>query len=290
MPLVPGHEFAGEVVEFGKNVKGISEGDRITALPLFPCGECPPCLCGRPNACERPRIIGLMNNGAFSEYMLIKASAELFKIPETVSDEIASLTEPLAVCMQGIDLSGIRPGQTAAVLGPGPIGLLTVQLLRSAGAGQIVVTGTGADERRLEIAEQMGADVIINVDREDPVQKVKEIAGSLDFVFEATGVASTLSQGLQMVKGGGKVMVIGIHKDNATFDTIDLVRRQKSLIGVYGYDRNTWQRCLSLMSSGKVDLAPIITHRFPLSDGKRGFELASNKTAAKVVFVPDHSA
>ncbi len=287
MPLVIGHEFAGEVVEFGGKVKGVSKGDRITAIPNFACGECEFCIAGRPNACRNRYGLGLRSNGAFSEYMLIKGCAEILKIPDNVSDEIASLTEPLAVCLQGIDLSGIKPGETAAVFGPGPIGLLTIQLLKAAGAGQIIATGTGADGRRLEIAEQLGADVIININKEDPVKKIREIAGKLDFVFEATGIASTISEGLQMVKWGGKVMVIGIHADNATFDTIDLVRRQKSLIGVYGYDKNTFRRCLSLMSSGKVDLSPIITHRFPFSQGKEGFELASNKSAAKVVFVPE---
>ena len=287
MPLIPGHEYAGEVVEFGKKVQGVSKGDRITSLPAFSCGECEMCTAGRADACKNRYILGLMNDGAFREYMVIKGTAEIFKIPANVSDEMASLTEPLAVCLQGIDLSGIKPGQTAAVFGPGPIGLLTIHLLKSAGAGQIIATGTNADERRLEIARQMGADVIINIDKEDPVKKVKEIAGSLDFVFEATGIASTINQGMQMVKWGGKVMVIGIHKDNATIDTIDLVRRQKTIVGVYGYDKGIWARCLKLMSSGKVDLSPIITHRLPFSQGAEGFELASNKTAAKVVFVPE---
>jgi len=287
MPLVIGHEFAGEVVEIGGKVKKVAKGDHVTALPGFACGECEFCTTGQPNACKKRYILGLMSDGAFSEYMLIKGTADIFKIPENVSDEIASLTEPLAVCLQGIDLSGIKPGQTAAVFGPGPIGLLTIQLLKAAGAGKIIATGTSADARRLEIAEKMGAEVVINVDKEDPVKKVREIAGSLDFVFEATGIATTISQGLQMVKRGGKVMVIGIHKDNATFDTIDLVRQQKSIIGVYAYDRNTWRRCLALMSSGKVDLSHLITHRFPFSRGAEGFELASNKTAAKVVFIPE---
>ena len=287
MPIIPGHEFAGEVMEFGGQVQGLSKGDRITALPAFTCGECPACISGRSAFCEKRTVLGLMSNGAFSEYMTIKQTADIFKIPDNVSDEMASLTEPLAVCMQGIDLSGIKPGQTAAVFGPGPIGLLTIQLLKTAGAGQIIATGTSADENRLEIAKQLGADVIINIDKDDPVKKVKEMAGSLDFVFEATGIASTINQGLQMVRRGGKVMVIGIHKDNATFDTIDLVRQQKSLIGVYGYDKITWRRCLKLMSSGKLDPTPIITHRMPFSQGEQGFELAANKTAAKVVFVPE---
>ncbi len=287
MPLVIGHEFAGEVVEIGGNVKGVAKGDRITALPGFACGECEFCQMGRVKDCKNHQVLGLRHNGAFSEYMRIKGTADILKIPDNVSDEIAALIEPLAVCLRGFDLSGIKPGQSAAVFGPGPIGLLMIQLLKAAGAGQIIVTGTSADGRRFEIAKQLGADVIIDVSKEDPVKRIKEIAGSLDFVFEATGISRTISQGLQMLHWGGKVIVIGIHAENTTFDTIDLVRQQKSIIGVYGYDSNIWRRCLALMSSGKVDLSPVITHQFSFSQGIEGFELASNKTAAKVIFGPE---
>ena len=112
-------------------------------------------------------------------------------------------------------------------------------------------------------------------------------AGTLDFVFEATGIPHTISQGLQILKKGGKVMVVGIHADEASFDPIDLVRHSKSLIGVYGYERNTWSRALRLMSTGKINIAPISTHRLPFSRGKEGFELALSRIAAKVVFVPE---
>ena len=124
--------------------------------------------------------------------------------------------------------------------------------------------------------------------------KIRLIKGRGTVLSPSRVQVETHDNGLIEVEGdklilatGSKVMVIGIHADNATFDTIDLVRRQKSIIGVYGYDKNTFRRCLSLMSSGKVDLSPIITHRFPFSQGKEGFELASNKSAAKVVFVPE---
>ena len=287
MPVVLGHEFAGEVVEIGEKIRGVSRGDRITALPFMPCGECEFCLMGKVDICKQNYVLGLTRNGAFAEYMLIKGGAEILKIPDNVSHEVASLCEPLAITLNGIDLSGIKPGQTAAVFGPGPIGLLTVQLLKAAGAGQIIVTGTSADGRRLDIAQQLGADIIIDVEKEDPVKQVRKVAGHLDFVFEATGIPQTISQGLQMLKNGGKVMIIGIHARKATFDPIDLVRRSKSLIGVYGYDRNTWLRALTLMSAGKINLDPIITHRLPFSQGVKGFELAVSKTAAKVVFGPE---
>jgi threonine dehydrogenase-like Zn-dependent dehydrogenase len=163
---------------------------------------------------------------------------------------------------------------------------LTVQLLKAAGTSQIIVTGTSVDKRRFEIAEQMGADAIINVDNEAPIKRTREIAGRLDCVFEATGVPHTISQGLRLVKNGGKVVVIGIHSGDASFDPIDLVRRRKSLIGAYAFDKDTWKRALALMSTGRIDIAPIITHHLPLSRGEEGFKLAASRKAAKVLFVP----
>ena len=286
-PVIPGHEFAGEVVEIGDRISSVSIGDRITAVPSMPCSECEACRTGRVDECKDRYNIGMRKNGAFAEYMLIKGSAEILKIPDNVSIETASMTEPLVVALHGIDLSGFRAGQTAAVFGPGPIGLLTIQLLKAAGASLIIATGTDADSRRLEIAKQLGADVVINVNEEDPVKSIRKMFGFLDYVFEATGVPQTISQGLQIIKRGGKVMVAGIHEGEASFNPLDLVRRQKSLIGVYNYTKTTWQRALALMAGNRIDINPIITHRIPFSRGVEGFELALNKTAAKVIFVPE---
>ncbi len=287
VPVTIGHEYAGVVVDVGANVTGVSVGDRITTDPRITCGVCEFCRTGKKEACTDGKGLGFNTDGAFSEYMKVKGTAEIVRIPDNVPDETASLCEPLAVALNGIDLSNIKPGQTAAVFGPGPIGLMTVQLLRAVGAGHIIITGTSADEKRLEIAKQMGADTVIVVDEEDPVARAKEAAEELDLVFEATGVAHTINQGLKMLKRGGKVMITGIHAEDVTFDPIDLVRRSKSLIGVYAYSRDTWERALRLMSAGRIDIDAIITHRLPFSRGVEGFELASNRTAAKVVFVPD---
>ncbi len=287
LPLIPGHEFTAEVVEIGKNIVGLALGDRVTSLGYMPCGECRYCRMGNVKQCEERLILGLTKNGSFAEYMVVKGGADLIKIPDGISNEIASLVEPLAVCLNGIDLSGIKPGQKAAVLGPGPIGLLTVQLLKAAGAGEIVITGTSADEQRLDIARQLGADVVIKIDEADPVKTVRDTAGLLDYVFEATGIPQTISQGLQMLKIGGKVMVMGIHAKEASFDPIDLVRKRKSLIGVYAYERSTWLRALSLLSTGKIDVSPLITHILPFHQYAEGFELACNKSAAKVILVPE---
>ena len=133
---------------------------------------------------------------------------------------------------------------------------------------------------------KLGIDITVNIDEEDPVKAVRKHTGRVNYVFEATGIPHTLAQGLAMLNFGGKLMVIGIHAQDAVIPTRDLVRKQKSLIGVYSYTAATWQRSLALMASGAVNCEPIITHRLPFSEGAKGFELAHTREAAKVIFVP----
>ena len=287
LPLTLGHEFAGEVVEMGRQVQGIKIGDRVTANPSMPCGRCDWCKVGKGSSCRSGFSLGLTGEGAFAEYVLLKAGAEIFKIPENVSAECASLCEPMSIVLNGIDLSEFKPGQPAVVLGPGPIGLLAVQLLKASGASQVIITGTASDHARLEVAKKIGADIVINVEEEDPVKAVIRHTGRVNYVFEATGVSRAIDQGLKMLNRGGKMMVIGIHSENASINTIDLVRKRKSIIGVYGYSRATWERSLALLAGGRVDPKPMITHLFPFSRGEEGFEAAHQKIAAKVIFVPE---
>jgi len=291
LPVILGHEFAGEVFEVGSKVKTVAVGDRITAMPAMACGSCPLCQVGRGDACSNRLGLGLSTNGAFAEYVRLTAAANTFKLPEGLSYEAASLCEPLCVALRAVDLSNIKVGQTAVVLGPGPIGLLTLQLLKAAGAGLVMVAGTAADARRLEIAQRLGADIIINVDSEDLLSKVTEVIGrdfgsGLDFVFEATGNPVSVTQAVGMVRRGGKVVLIGIHPAPAEFNTTDLVRSSKSIIGAYGYDAEMWRRALFLLSSGRIKVEPMITHRIPFSNAKEGFELAISREAAKVLFIP----
>jgi threonine dehydrogenase-like Zn-dependent dehydrogenase len=163
--------------------------------------------------------------------------------------------------------------------------------LRSAGVGWVMVAGTDADQRRLEIAERLGADVVVNVGEQDPVAAVKEVADDgvhvgLDLVFEATGNPESVRQGLDMVKAGGKVILVGIHSGLAEFNPTELVRGQKSIIGAYGYEPDTWRRALGILSSGRIPVGEIITHTVPLSGAREGFDLAVRREAAKVVFIP----
>ena len=154
-----------------------------------------------------------------------------------------------------------------------------------------MVVGTGVDVRRLAVASRLGADIVFDGQRQDPVQKVAEITGGgagsgLDFVFEASGNPQSIPQGLAMVRDGGKVVLIGIHPTTAEFSPTELVRRRKSLVGAYAYETETWHRSLALLASGRVQVEPLITHRLPLVRAQEGFELAVRKQAAKVIFIP----
>jgi L-iditol 2-dehydrogenase len=295
LPVILGHEFSGEVVDKGSMVETVEIGDRITALPLMSCSRCNRCRVGKPELCDHKLALGLLSDGAFAEYVRLTAGATVFRIADNVSNEAASLCEPLSVALHAVDLSNIRPGQTAAVLGPGPIGLLVMQVLKAAGAGPILVTGTRADTLRLEVAGRLGVDAAVDIDETDVTAVTKELTKGVgfDFVFEATGNPKSISQALSMVRAGtliggkgGKVILIGIHPSSAGFLPTDLVRGSKTLMGAYGYETETWQRSLALLSRGKIDVEPMITHKLTLEEAAKGFDLAVKKEAAKVVFVP----
>jgi len=291
LPIILGHEFSGEVVEVGARINTVAVGDRVTAMPGMACSRCSFCQMGKSDLCTGRLSLGMSGNGAFAEYVRLTAAASIFKIPENVDYEASALCEPLSVALHAVDLSNIKAGQTAAILGPGPIGLLTLQVLKAAGAAAVMVAGTGTDGRRLEIARKLGADVITDVEKEDPVIKAREMTraysgAGLDFVFEASGNPRSIPQALSMVRARGKVIAIGIHPAPAEIQTTELVRRSKSIIGAYAYDQETWRRSLALLASGKVRIEPMVTHRLPIPEAKDGFELAIKKEAAKVLFIP----
>ncbi len=288
LPLTLGHEFSGEVVQVGPKVKNAAKGDRVNALPIIPCGRCAFCRTGKIELCTEKLILGVTCDGAFAEYVLLPEGVHVFKVPGNLSYEGASCCEPLSVALKAVDLTEIKPGHTAAVLGVGPIGLFALQLLKAAGAALVLATGMTADKKRLAIAEKLGADVIVDAQKEDVVRKAMDLSdgSGLDFVIEGTGDPKAIPQALNMVRPEGKVVAIGIHSGPAQLNVTDLVRGRKSLIGSWGYDPQVWKRSLGLLSSGKIRVEEMITHRIPLSEAGQGFELAIRREAAKVIFVP----
>ncbi len=296
VPVILGHEFSGEVVEVGSGVTTVAVGDRICAPPGMACGACPDCRTGRGDRCGARLGPGIRSDGFFAEYGRLTAAARVFKLPPEVSLAAAAMMEPLCVCLNAIDVSGLRVGQTAAVLGPGPIGLLTTALLRAGGAGLIVVAGTGADGMRLGLAERLGADEVTVVDGDAGAALAARAAaldgGGFDLVFEATGSPAAIQQSIDLVKPGGQVVLLGIYGAPAAIDPTPMVRARKNIVSAYGYgagDAATWERALRLLAAGRLDVEPVITHRVPLARAEDGFRLALDKQAAKVLLIPGQS-
>jgi 2-desacetyl-2-hydroxyethyl bacteriochlorophyllide A dehydrogenase len=292
VPLILGHEFSGQVVEVGSKVGAVAPGDRISAIPSTPCSVCDRCTVGRGDICVNRQTPGMRTDGFFAEYGRLTAGADIFKLPDSISYESAAVLEPFSVSLNAIDISGFKMGQKVAVLGPGPIGLFATLLLKAAGAGLILMAGTSSDAKRFELADKCGADVMVDVEKEDPVKTVTKMTGGgakygLDLVFEATGNPKSIPQGLDMLRPGGKVIMIGIHSGPAEFDPTWAVRQRKSLIGSYIYNPDTWQRAIALMAAGRVDVTPVITHRLPLERAEEGFQLALRKEAGKILFAPN---
>jgi len=287
VPVILGHEFSGEVVQVGGGVTNAAVGDRVSALPTMPCGQCPNCRIGRADKCSNRLVSGLMSDGFFAQYGRLTAGADIFKLPDSVGYEAASMLEPLSVVLNAMDISGLKIGFKTAVLGPGPIGLMALKLLKAGGASLVIIAGTSSDAKRFAVAEKSGADHIIDVDKEDLVNAARKLAGGgLDLVFEATGNPKSIPQALDMVRNGGTVVLIGIHSGPAQFDPTPMVRGRKNLISAYTYDAKTWARSLALLSAGVIEIESIVTHRLPLERAEEGFQLAIGKEAAKVIFEP----
>ncbi len=285
-----GHEFSGEVAEVGEGVEDFVKGDRVVATTMINCGQCEYCKQGIPWCINRERT-----DGAMAEYLAMPAKS-LFRIPDWVSYEAAVLCEPLTVALYAVlDISSLAPGQFTTVLGPGPIGLATVIAAKLLTPRTIVATGTGVDvSPRLETARKVGADVVVNVDEEDPVKKVLDLTGGIgaDVVYEAAGVP-LLRQGLAMLRYGGEYVAIGhpgsLRPEPIAFDSGDYYRfqsRRQKILAVYIEEARNWKTVMDLLWAKKIDLQPLVSHVLPLTDAVRGFEIAASRKSLKVVLVP----
>jgi len=287
LPVILGHEFSGKIVEIKNNTSSLQVGDRVTVSPHIYCKECYYCVSGQRNLCEQGALrIGFTRNGAFARYISVPVEC-VYKLPNNITLEEAALTEPLCVGLHAIELSSVKCGDAVAVLGPGPIGLLLLLTLKAAGVTQLIVTGKNIDKKRLEFARELGAD-IVNVDEENPVKVAKELTDGLgvNTVFDATGSSSAVKQGIDMVRKGGEVILIGLAASSEEIFFPDIVRSEKILRGSMNYNSKTWSRAINLYREKKVMLNPLITHRIRLDDIEQGFQLVSSKNAVKVIVVP----
>ncbi len=265
-PVVIGHELAGMVVELGEGVSGLRVGDRVTTETYFyTCGQCRYCRAGLPNLCARRKSIGSHVNGAFAEYLVVPAGI-VHQLPDNVDFLAGALSEPLACVVHGaLQIPHLVPGELAVVTGPGAIGLLTMQAVRSAGA-RVVVLGTDVDEQRLRLARDLGADYTLNVQREDAAELVMGLTDGFgaDIVYECSGAGPAAQQLLKLVRKGGQYAQIGLCGKPITWDLDQLAYRQLRVTGSFAHVPSSWFHALQLMAQGKVQTRPLVTDLFPL--------------------------
>ncbi len=291
-PVILGHEYAGIVIEMGKDVEGFSIGDRVTSPATVPCGECMMCWMGHQNRCtsENKRILGVSKaNGAFAKFILVPAKIT-HKIPPIVPFKEAALSEPTACVVHAVaERVGVGVGDVVVFLGPGPMGLLGLQVAKAQGAGLVIVTGTNADKERLRLAEDLGADIVINIEDEDANEVVWGTTDKLgaDIVFEAAGADAARRQAFELVRRTGKIGLIGITgKLTTDIDLDQIVEKELDVIGSWGTIWTSWRRTLSLLASQKIKISPLITSQLRLDDWERGFKMMEDKTAIKVLLLP----
>lgn len=291
-PVVIGHEYCGKVVEAGEGVQGIEVGERVTSPATVPCGVCYLCRTGHQNRCisSEKKILGVSGaNGAFSDYMAVPVKI-IHKVPQNVTSESAALAEPIAcVVHAAIERVNVKPGETVVVQGPGPMGLITTQMAAIQGAGLIIVTGTSADDERLRIAKKLGANVTINVEKEDAIKLVSDLTSGLgaDVVFEASGSSAARRQAFELVRRCGRIGYIGLTgrpKEDANLDSV--IEKELEVVGSWGTVWTSWKTTLTLLASGKIKTESLISHRLPLEDWEKGFNLMDRKEGLKILLKP----
>lgn len=285
-PYVFGHEFSGIVVATGRNVTNVREGDFVSAETHIVCGRCRPCLTGNAHVCQQTRILGVDIAGCFARYVSIPAQ-NIWKNPASMPFSLASVQEPLGNAVHTVTSVDVR-GERVAVIGCGPIGLMTVAVAKATGASRVYAFDL--NEYRLKLAENMGADAAIHVKKEDPVQTLMELTNGegVGAVMEMSGAPQAFTQAFQMVANGGEVAILSLPEKPVTIDvTNDIVFKGVTVKGITGRKIfSTWRQVSELLETGVVDLSPIMTHHFPLAEFEKGFELMKNGQCGKVVLHP----
>lgn len=282
-PIILGHEFSGTVVDVGAEVEHLKQGDQVAVEPGIPCRRCQRCREGRYNLCEREVVFMAtpgLTHGAFREYLTWPADLA-FKLPEGVSLEDGAMVEPLAVGVQACRRAGIVPGQSAAVLGAGPIGLLAAQAAASYGAHPVVVTDVVST--RVALAEKLGM-TAVDAGKSDVVEAIRARTEGrgVDAVIETAGTLPTVREAMAAVKTGGVVVLVGmLAEEEGMLRAMDIIEREYDVRGVFRY-ANCYLPALSLIAAGRIDLASLRTHEFPLDQTEEAIKTTIEDKAGAV--------
>jgi len=245
-PLVMGHEFCGTIVKLAPDVAGLAEGDRVVANPLIFCGKCDRCRQGRANICRNRQIIGIHRPGAFAEYVAVPAG-NLYRVPENMEPELASLAEPLAVCLHAVKLA-LEPFGDAVIFGAGPIGMLTLQAALAMGARRLLVIDK--QRERLRFARQLGAETAVPEEADEGCREL--FSSGVDTVIDCVGVQAVREQAIQMINPGGTIVLVGLGQDRSQLSMNHVVRQEISLIGSYTYSGTDFEQAVDLLVGGRI--------------------------------------
>jgi L-iditol 2-dehydrogenase len=289
LPLVLGHEFCGVVADVGSNITGFKVGDRVaceTAAQV--CNQCVYCLTGNYNLCPNRLGYGALADGAFTRFVTARPQI-LHHIPDNVPFEHAALTEPICVAYNALveKTATMKPGDTVVIQGPGPIGIMALLVTRLRGASTIIMLGTSRDAHRLDVAAELGATHTINIEKDDPVAFVKSLGDGFgaDLVVDCSGVSAALQQSLAMVRPNGIITKIGWGPQPLNFSLDPLVGKAVTLQGSFSHTYSTWERVLGLLSSGQINLNPVIGGLYPLGDWENAFSRMDAGDNVKSVLV-----
>jgi L-iditol 2-dehydrogenase len=276
LPVVPGHEFAGTVVEVGSDVDGFVPGQRVTVEPSLVCGHCYNCTLGRYNICEQLQVIGCQTTGAMGEYITVPA-AKTILLPEDVTWDQAALAEPLAVGVHAVRVAQISPGADVLILGAGTIGLMTLQAAKALGAGRVMVTDLRQD--RLSLALKLGADEAFDPTKTDLAARLGESLGPqrADAVIECVGVAATAREAIRVARKGTRIVLAGVFEEEVSVNLGLVQDRELELVGTLMYTDDDFGMALEMLRDGRAVAEPLITHRFSLEQAALAFATADSR-------------
>jgi threonine 3-dehydrogenase len=281
VPMTVGHEFSGEIVEIGSHVHGFAEGDRVSGEGHITCGYCRNCRAGKRHLCRNTVGVGVNRAGAFADFLVIPAS-NAFKIPDNISDDVASFLDPLGNAAHTA-LSFDLVGEDVLITGAGPIGCMAVAIAKHCGARHVVITDV--NEYRLELARRMGASLTLDAAKDDIRAAMTRLGMTegFDVGMEMSGNAKAFKDLLAHMNHGGKVSILGIPPSDVSIDWTQVIFKGLVLKGIYGREMyETWYKMISMLQSG-LDVSPILTHHFHVDDFQKAFDVMRSGQSGKVI-------
>ena len=286
-PVTLGHEFCGIVERVGEDVSAVRPGDFVSAEMHLNCGHCHQCRLGEAHICQNLKIIGIDMDGAFAEFVKIPAT-NIWKLDAAIPEHYAAILDPLGNAVHTV-LAGAIAGQTVLVTGCGPIGLMSIAVAKACGSSTVFVTET--NEHRRAMAEEMGADHVLNPASEDPVKKILDATGGtgVDVLLEMSGQPAAIQQGFKALRAGGRASLLGIPTENVPLDLVqDVIFKGATLQGIYGRRMyGTWVQMTALLKAGRVNLEPLFGERMVLDNFEAAFAKLHSGMAGKILMYPN---